>query len=115
MDNHPREILIYINKTGTSPFKEWLLALKDFNAKARIQARINRLRLGNVGDCKTVGEGIFELRVHYGPGYRIYFGQQGQQFVILLCGGEKNTQTTDIQKAKKYWKGYKKEHADRIL
>jgi putative addiction module killer protein len=75
-------------------------ALKDTNAIARIVARIRRLELGNLGDVKPVGEGISELRIDYGPGYRIYFVQQGNTVVILLCGGDKRTQNKDIRTAK---------------
>jgi putative addiction module killer protein len=75
-------------------------ALKDANAVARIAARIRRLELGNMGDVKPVGEGVSELRIDYGPGYRIYFVQQGSTAVVLLCGGDKRTQNKDIRTAK---------------
>jgi putative addiction module killer protein len=65
--------------------------------------RINRLRLGNFGDCKPVGDGVFELRMMFGPGYRVYFARQGESVVLLLCGGDKGTQDADIERAKKYW------------
>lgn len=78
----------------------WLKRLRDQKAIARIQVRIDRLALGNPGDVKPVGEGISELRVDYGPGYRIYFSQRGSILVILLCGGDKKTQDADIAKAK---------------
>ncbi len=77
----------------------WLKRLRDLKAIARIQVRIDRLALGNPGDVKPVGEGISELRIDYGPGYRIYFSQRGSIFVILLCGGDKKTQDADIAKA----------------
>jgi putative addiction module killer protein len=85
----------------TDTFRSWLRALKDANAVARIAARIRRLELGNLGDVKPVGEGVSELRIDYGPGYRIYFIQQGNTVVILLCGGDKRTQNKNIRTAKR--------------
>lgn len=85
----------------TDTFTSWLRALKDANAVARIAARIRRLELGNLGDVKPVGEGVSDLRIDYGPGYRIYFIQQGNTVVILLCGGDKRTQNKDIRAAKR--------------
>jgi len=84
----------------TDTFASWLRALKDANAVVRIAARIRRLELGNLGDVKPVGEGVSELRIDYGPGYRIYFILQGNTVVILLCGGDKRTQNKDIRTAK---------------
>ena len=91
----------------TRAFLEWLRALRDVRAVARVQVRIDRLSLGNPGDVRPVGEGISEMRVDYGPGYRVYFTQRGTTLVLLLCGGDKGTQDTDIAKAKalaKEWK-----------
>lgn len=88
-------------------FADWFEDLKDRQARVRIQARIDRASLGNLGDSSPVGDGISEMRVHYGPGYRVYFMQQGSKLIILLCGGDKGSQTKDIQKAKriaKHWK-----------
>ena len=88
-------------------FKRWLSGLKDRIARARIHVRIGRIEAGNFGDVKPVGEGISELRIDYGPGYRVYFMQRGQRVVILLCGGDKSAQTHDIERAKtiaSYWK-----------
>jgi len=84
----------------TELFSEWLRNLSDGRARARIAARIDRLALGNPGDVGPVGEGISEMRVHYGPGYRVYFVQRGAALVVLLCGGDKSTQAGDIRKAK---------------
>jgi len=75
---------------------------------ARIRVRLNRVRLGNLGDCKAVGEGVMEFRLDFGPGYRVYFGQAGDILVILLCGGDKRTQSRDIATAKQYWQSYKR-------
>jgi putative addiction module killer protein len=84
----------------TEIFKNWFKRLKDRKAKARVQARIDRIEIGNFGDIASVGEGVRELRIHYGPGYRVYFVQRGQVVVILLSGGDKNSQDSDIKKAK---------------
>ena len=84
----------------TEVFNDWFRGLKDRKAKARIQARIDRLELGGFGDVAPVGEGVSELRIHYGPGYRLYFVQCGQVVVVLLAGGDKSTQDSDINKAK---------------
>ena len=81
-------------------FDRWLSGLRDRNAKARIEVRIRRLGLGNPGDVKPVGEGVSEMRIDYGPGYRVYFQQRGSVLIILLCGGDKKTQDRDIQTAK---------------
>jgi len=83
----------------TSEFKEWLLSLRDAKAKARIAARISRAENGNLGDSKSVGEGVSEMRIDYGPGYRVYYRLRGNVLVILLCGGDKSTQRSDIRRA----------------
>jgi putative addiction module killer protein len=103
MEARPRVIRNYKTPDGLEPFEEWFGALRDKNAKARVLERINRVRLGNFGDCKSLSESIFELRIHYGPGYRIYFGDLDGVIVILLCGGTKRTQNQDINKAREYW------------
>ena len=81
-------------------------SLRDRQTKARIFTRIDRVRLGNFGDCENVGAGVYELRVHFGPGYRVYFGLLGNEAVLLLCGGDKSSQTRDIELAKTYWQEY---------
>jgi putative addiction module killer protein len=83
----------------TETFSKWLRKLRDIRARARIQARIDRLELGNAGDAKPLGEGVSEMRIDYGPGYRVYFIQKGSELIILLAGGDKRTQSRDIQKA----------------
>jgi putative addiction module killer protein len=103
----PREVVVYQTLEGHVPFNEWLDELDDQNAVARILSRLARVRQGNLGDCKGLGEGVSELRVDYGPGYRVYLGLKGRTMVILLCGGDKRTQERDIQKAKRYWQDYK--------
>ena len=111
MEVRERQIEVYETKDGKSPFDEWYEALTDKKARARIRARINQLRLGNFGDFRSVGKGVFELRIHFGPGYRVYFGQDGATLVVLLCGGDKSSQKQDIKKAQKNWKEYKEENA----
>jgi len=101
------EVRVYATPSGRCPFDDWLLALKDVRARARIRARIARLREGNFGDAKPIGEGVQELRVHYGPGYRIYFALQGRAVVVLLCAGDKQTQPRDIARAKRYWRAHR--------
>ena len=85
----------------TSTFKRWESKLKDRKAKARIAARIFRVSNGLLGDVKPVGQGVSELRIHYGKGYRVYFKQRGNELIILLCGGDKSTQRKDIDTAKR--------------
>ncbi|WP_137134992.1 type II toxin-antitoxin system RelE/ParE family toxin [Rhizobium sp. FKY42] len=97
--------MIEIRETET--YAEWFSRLKDERAKARINARIYRLSMGNPGDVKPVGEGISELRIDYGPGYRVYFMRQAKVVIILLCGGDKATQPADIATAKQMAKDAK--------
>jgi putative addiction module killer protein len=106
MEVQPRDIQNYQTADGKNLFSEWLNSLRDSRAKAKIRAKLNQVRLGNLGDCSFVGEGVCELRIDYGPGYRIYFGQIGPIIVLLLCGGDKSTQEQDIRKAIKYWRDY---------
>ena len=83
----------------TAEFSAWLRRLQDGRGKARIAARIARMTLGNPGDAKSVGKGVMEMRIDHGPGYRVYYVQRGVQIVILLCGGDKQTQRQDIKRA----------------
>lgn len=85
----------------TEAFSIWLRALRDSQARARIAARVRRLAFGNPGDVRPVGEGVSEMRIHYGPGYRVYYVQRGEVLVVLLCGGDKSTQDRDIAAAKR--------------
>ena len=104
----PNEIAvrIYAEEDGSEPFTRWEAKLKDPVARAKVRARIGRLRLGNFGDTKRVGE-VFELRVHTGPGYRVYFGREADTVVILLCGGDKRSQDRDIERAGESWRAYR--------
>ena len=103
-----KEIRLYQTSTGKSPYELWLEGLKDAKARYIIRTRIDRLAYGLPGKCEPVGQGVFELKIYYGPGYRIYFGQDGQMIVVLLCGGDKSTQSQDIGQAKLYWQDYKR-------
>jgi len=85
----------------TEEFSNWLRDLRDIRARAKVLARIDRLVVGNPGDVAPVGDGISEMRIHYGPGYRVYYVQRGDEIVVLLCGGDKGSQTSDIRAAKK--------------
>jgi len=114
MESTPKDIKLFVTKNGKRPFLDWLKDLKDQRAKQKIQIRIDRLSLGNPGHTNSVGEGVQELKIDYGPGFRVYFGWEGNEIVILLLGGDKSTQDDDIKKAKGYWKEYKedKKYAD---
>ena len=101
-----KEIREYLTAEGRSPFANWLNVLRDTKARAKIRVRLDRLRLGNMGDCKSVGGGVHELRIDFGPGYRVYFGQDGNVVILLLCGGTKSTQSRDILTAGDYWQDY---------
>ena len=84
----------------TATFAKWRQRLKDVRVRAIIASRLDRLAYGHIGDAQPVGDGISELRIHYGPGYRVYFQQRGTTLIILLCGGDKSTQAKDIKAAK---------------
>ena len=98
-----KELRIYQTKEGKKPFVDWLESLKDRIGRANITNRLNRITLGNYGDFKSVGEGVYEIRIHYGPGYRVYFSEQNDTIILLLIGGNKQTQSKDIKKAKEFW------------
>ncbi len=103
---------IYSRSDGSEPFADWLRGLRDGGARNRIRQRIARLRLGNFGDARSVSDGVFELRLHAGPGYRVYFGREGDRVVILLCGGDKGSQDRDIERAKQYWRDHRSRSDD---
>jgi putative addiction module killer protein len=85
----------------TTLFSNWFVGLKDVKGRFRIQARIDRAEMGNLGDCEPIGEGVSEMRIHFGPGYRVYLMQRGVEIIVLLAGGDKSTQAKDIQTALK--------------
>ncbi|MGH9606070.1 MAG: type II toxin-antitoxin system RelE/ParE family toxin [Terracidiphilus sp.] len=105
------EIVRYKHENGTEPYTEWFRKLRDVRAKANIIARLHRVESGNFGDHKPVGEGVSELRIDIGAGYRVYFGTNGAVMVILLCGGDKSSQDRDIEKAKTFWADWKRRQA----
>ncbi len=107
MEARPWKIREYLAPDGSNPFREWLRSLSDARARAKIRVRLNRLRLGNFGDSKSLNEGLHELRVDVGPGYRVYFGTVDRSIVLLLCGGDKRSQTRDIARARSLWRDYK--------
>ncbi len=97
----------YLSENGQSPFNNWLLGLRDLCARACVRTRLNRVRLGNLGDYASVGDGVFELRIFYGPGYRVYYSQERDNVILLLLGGVKDTQKRDIRIAKAYLAEYR--------
>jgi putative addiction module killer protein len=102
------EVAHYLNEAGKDLYQEWLDRLKDRTAKARITMRINRMAIGAFGDCKPISDGVWELRVDHGPGYRVYYAQAGKQLVLLLLGGDKRQQQSDIEKAIECWGDYQR-------
>ena len=127
MEKKPKIIKSYTTTEGKSPFDDWLRKLKDKKAIARILQRIDRVSLGNFGDCRSVGKSVYELRIHFGPGYRIYFGIANEQLIILLSAGfrvyfgvantsliillsarDKSFQRKDISTTQTYWEEYQK-------
>jgi putative addiction module killer protein len=105
------EVFRYQTAGGVEPVTDWLQSLRDKQAQAKLRIRLKRLEAGMFGDCESVGEGVLELREHLGAGYRVYFGRHGLSIVILLCGGSKKTQSSDIRKAQEYWADWKRRQA----
>ncbi len=102
------DVKYYETENGEKPFQKWLDGLKDTASRAKVHIRIDRARLGNFGDTRAVGEGVHELKINYGPGYRIYYAIDGKQLLLLLLGGDKSNQSKDINQAKAYWKDQKR-------
>jgi putative addiction module killer protein len=102
MEASPRELLVCQDRNGHEPFRAWIESL-DVPARARIRVRLDRVEDGNFGDVRSVGEGVSELRIDFGPGFRVYFGQFGAE-VHLICGGSKQTQDSDIEFAIRFWR-----------
>ncbi len=107
MTNNEKIVRIYRTSFGKEPFTEWLTSFKDNNIKRRIINRVDRLKSGYSGDFKFLGDEIYELRLDFGAGYRIYYGEVDKIILLLLCGGDKSSQVRDINKAKSYFKEYK--------
>ncbi len=107
MATQPREIERYVTADGQIPFDNWFDSIRVSKTQTIISKRLDRVRMGNLGDYPSVGGGVFELRIDYGPGYRIYFGQVGTTIVLLLCGGDKSSQIKDIRQAQEYWRDYR--------
>lgn len=101
------EIRHYVSRGGRDIFDHWLTRLADARTQAKILVRINRLAAGNFGDCKSLRHGLFELRIDWGPGYRVYYSMFGADCALLLCGGDKRTQASDIELALGYLKDFK--------
>jgi putative addiction module killer protein len=101
------DIRRYLTRTGRDVFGEWLEELKDLRTRAKILTRIDRLAVGNFGDCRSLQGGLFELRIDWGPGYRVYYAMIGGRCVLLLCGGDKRKQSSDIRRAHEYIKDYR--------
>jgi putative addiction module killer protein len=107
------EIREYVDRQGRSPFAAWF---EDLNAPAaaKVAVAVARMELGNFSNSRSVGEGVFEFRIDFGPGYRIYFGKDGETIVILLAGGTKKRQHRDIETAKQHWRDYKDRKKGRV-
>ena len=109
--NH--EIRFLILDSGRCPFQEWLEAFRDIKARAIVRTRIDRVSLGNFGNCRDLRSGLWELKIDFGPGYRVYFGKMGNQVVLLLTGGDKSSHVRDIITAKEYWRSFLAEEANK--
>ena len=103
---NPKTVIVYRSPAGNELFTDWLNSLRDPTTRRRIFKRLLRLEQGHYGDAKPVGSGVIELRFFFGAGYRVYFGEDGDTIVVLLCGGDKSSQGRDIERAQAYWKEY---------
>jgi putative addiction module killer protein len=109
-----REIKKLELQSGIVPFDEWFDSLRDVRMQAAVDARLTRVRAGNFGDCKSVGGGVFELRISFGPGLRVYYGLHGQKIVVLVGGGDKRSQPRDIRRAQEVWKQFEKYASEKL-
>ena len=109
-----REIRKLELQNGLVPFDEWFDSLRDQRMQVAVDARLARVRAGNFGDCKSVGSGVLELRIAFGPGLRVYYGLQGRQIVVLLGGGDKSSQARDIRRAQELWQQFTKHASERL-
>ena len=103
----PKTIRLYEDANGIRPYADWIRELRDALGRRRILRRVQRLEQGNYGDYEALGDGVYELRLFFGPGYRVYFAEQDKNSLLLLCGGTKATQKKDIERAKAFWKEHK--------
>lgn len=103
-----KQLLIYKTATGMAPYRSYLDSLGDRRGAAKISIRVTRAQMGNFGDHRSVGQGVIELRIHFGPGYRVYMAPCGNEIIVLLCAGDKSTQDRDIVNAHGYWEEYKR-------
>lgn len=110
MEIRHRRLKPYVTAAGKCPFDEWFDTLRNRRTRAVIDARLIHVRQGNLGNCRSVGGGVREFKIDYGHGYRIYFAEDGEDIIILLCGGDKSSQQRDIEKAIAYWADYKGDH-----
>ena len=105
------DLLDYQTANGRDPFKEWLANLADRQARAKVAIRVQRMAGGNFGDHKPLSDGVWELRMDHGPGYRVYYAQAGQRVLLLLIGGDKRRQQADIETAVRYWQDWQRRNA----
>jgi putative addiction module killer protein len=108
MEVFPYTIDYYITEDGRKPFKEWLDRLRDITARQKVRVRLDRVRLGNLGRNRYVGDGVYEIKIDYGPGYRVYYGLEGKALILLLLGRDKSSQEADISQARAYWYDHKR-------
>lgn len=105
------QITDYLTESGRDPLKDWLASLADRQARARVLVRVQRMAAGNFGDCKPIADGVWELRIDYGPGYRVYYARAGEKLLLLLIGGDKRKQQADIDTALTYWNDWNRRNA----
>jgi putative addiction module killer protein len=105
------DLLDYQTADGRDPFQEWLAKLTDRQARAKVAVRVQRMAAGNFGDHKPLSDGVWELRIDHGPGYRVYYAQAGRRVLLLLIGGDKRRQQADIETAVRYWQDWQRRNA----
>lgn len=103
-----RTAIVYQTDAGVEPYTDYVGSLRDRQAASKIRVRVNRAELGNLGDHRSVGHGVIELRIDFGPGYRVYAALHGEELIVLLCAGDKSTQQKDIHKAQTYWEDFRR-------
>ena len=103
-----KELILYQREDGSSPYEDWRDSLRDRQAVAIINHRLDRVKLGNLGNYRSVGQGVCELKINYGPGYRVYFAFHGEKIVVLLCGSDKSSQSRDIEQAHEHWSDFRR-------